>query len=130
MFIHSEKFYVKFTNFFNISEESFLMEMQQSMQQTANQQIVDQFKTLVPDEWYDNLKIDFVNNRTGGVSLSFCGYLYVMERKYRNSINWICNKYSNKKLRCPARCLTSEGNRIKIGKSGHNHDIAVDVKIE
>nr|XP_036672580.1 uncharacterized protein LOC108017179 [Drosophila suzukii] len=49
--------------------------------------------------------------------------MYSVERKYRNSINWVCSKNSNSSLRCPARCVTNPENStgIKLSHRHHNH---------
>eukprot|EP00099_Drosophila_melanogaster_P004583 NP_001189257.1 pre-mod(mdg4)-X, isoform A [Drosophila melanogaster] len=64
-----------------------------------------------------------VPNRRGGKNLIFQGHMYSVERKYRNSINWVCSKNSNSVLRCPARCVTNpeSGNGIKLSHRRHNH---------
>lgn len=61
-------------------------------------------------------------NRRGGINLMCNGYLYTTERKYNKSINWVCNKNSNSRLRCPARCITSGKQMIKFGQRLHNHE--------
>lgn len=63
----------------------------------------------------------YVPNRRGGFNLIFNGYLYTSERRYNNTVNWVCNKNSNVNLRCPARCVTSGQNSIKLSKKLHNH---------
>ncbi|XP_017081894.1 uncharacterized protein LOC108115128 isoform X2 [Drosophila eugracilis] len=64
-----------------------------------------------------------VANRRGGKNLIFQGYMYCVERKYRNSINWVCSKNSNHALRCPARCVTNPESTsgIKLSHRHHNH---------
>ncbi|XP_041632350.1 uncharacterized protein pre-mod(mdg4)-X [Drosophila kikkawai] len=48
--------------------------------------------------------------------------MYTVERKYSNSINWVCSKNSNIKLRCPARCVTTaHSSSIKLSHRHHNH---------
>ncbi|XP_037728933.1 uncharacterized protein LOC119559874 [Drosophila subpulchrella] len=49
--------------------------------------------------------------------------MYSVERKYRNSINWVCSKNSNSALRCPARCVTNpeSSTGIKLSHRHHNH---------
>lgn len=41
-------------------------------------------------------------------------------------MNWVCNKNSNLRLKCPARCVTSGANTIKLSKKGHNHEPVFD----
>ncbi|XP_020813493.1 uncharacterized protein LOC110188206 [Drosophila serrata] len=63
-----------------------------------------------------------VANRRGGQNLIYDGHMYTVERKYRNSINWVCSKNSNIALRCPARCVTnSNTSGIKLSHRHHNH---------
>ncbi|KRF78292.1 uncharacterized protein pre-mod(mdg4)-X [Drosophila virilis] len=51
--------------------------------------------------------------------------MYTVERKYLTTINWVCTKNSNVKIRCPARCVTTAGssgrNSIKLSHRKHNH---------
>ncbi|XP_017056952.1 uncharacterized protein LOC108098510 isoform X2 [Drosophila ficusphila] len=49
--------------------------------------------------------------------------MYSVERKNRNSINWVCSKNSNLALRCPARCVTNQKSttEIKLSDRHHNH---------
>lgn len=65
---------------------------------------------------------NFLRNRRGGLNLIYKGYLYTVERKYYNSVNWVCNKNSNTQLKCPARCVTSKSNGIRLSQREHNHD--------
>ena len=102
--IKIQRVFLKFSGFGH-----FLEQMQHTMQPE-------------PGVWYENVELEYVKNRVGGRSLRYCGYTYVLERKYKKSVNWICNKYSNIKLRCPARCLTTGENRIKFSAKTHNHE--------
>ncbi|XP_060650296.1 uncharacterized protein LOC132787328 [Drosophila nasuta] len=50
--------------------------------------------------------------------------MYTVERRYLKTTNWVCTKYSNTRLRCPARCVTScagSSNSIKLSRRHHNH---------
>lgn len=60
-------------------------------------------------------------NRRGGTNLAHNGFLYTVERKYKTTTNWVCNKNGNATLRCPARCVTSN-DTIKLSRKEHNHD--------
>lgn len=75
---------------------------------------------IYPDMWYER-ELQFIENRRGGFSLKYRGYLFTTERRYNNTVNWVCNKNSNSKLRCPARCVTQGNRMIKFGKRRHNH---------
>lgn len=65
-------------------------------------------------------------NRRGGLNLIFNGYLYTSERRYNSTVNWVCNKNSNLNLKCPARCVTSGEQSIKLSKKLHNHQPIYD----
>lgn len=52
----------------------------------------------------------------------FNGFLYSVERRYQSTVNWVCNKNSNSSLKCPARCVTSSDEKIKLGRKLHNHE--------
>lgn len=82
---------------------------------------VTKFVMFEPKNKKANLR--FIKNRRGGTNLAYNGFLYTAERKYKTTINWVCNKNSNSMLRCPARCVTSN-NTIKLSKKDHNHDRA------
>ncbi|KRG02416.1 PREDICTED: uncharacterized protein LOC108615780 [Drosophila arizonae] len=47
--------------------------------------------------------------------------MYTVERKYLTTINWVCAKNGNVKLRCPARCVTNSNRSIKLSHRKHNH---------
>lgn len=66
-------------------------------------------------------KLKFVRNRRGKLNLIYDGYFYIAKRKFNSTVNWVCNKSSNTKLRCPARCVTAGENAIKLGRRPHNH---------
>lgn len=70
---------------------------------------------------YRKVKLEYVENRRGGKSLVYDGFTYTVERKYKTTTNWVCNKNSNSSLRCPARCVTSD-DTIKLSRREHNHD--------
>ncbi|TDG44617.1 hypothetical protein AWZ03_008938 [Drosophila navojoa] len=55
-----------------------------------------------------------VANRRGGQNLLYNGHMYTVERKYLTTINWVCAKNGNVKLRCPARCVTNSNRSIKL----------------
>lgn len=72
---------------------------------------------------WTHTQLQFVHNRRGGLNLVHNGYLYTAERKYNSTVNWVCNKNSNLRLKCPARCVTAGDNSIKLSKKYHNHDL-------
>ncbi|XP_055905413.1 uncharacterized protein LOC129940912, partial [Eupeodes corollae] len=71
--------------------------------------------------WLDT-NYQYLPNRRGGLNLIYNGYLYTAERKYNSTVNWVCNKNSNSQLKCPARCVTSGNNTIKLSRKQHNHE--------
>lgn len=76
--------------------------------------------TFTCEPLYRKVEFKFVPNRRGGTSLIYNGFTYTVERKYKTTTNWVCNKNSNSLLRCPARCVTSE-DTIKLSRREHNH---------
>lgn len=70
---------------------------------------------------YKDVHLRFLPNRRGGMNLEHNGFLYTVERKYKSTINWVCNKNSNAQLRCPARCVTTDG-QIRLSLKPHNHE--------
>lgn len=73
-----------------------------------------------------NTNFNYLPNRRGGLNLIFNGYLYTSERRYHSTVNWVCNKNSNLHLKCPARCVTSGEQSIKLSKKLHNHEPIYD----
>lgn len=67
-----------------------------------------------------NVRLNLLRNRRGGMNLAYEGYLYSIERRYKTTTNWTCNKIGNP-LRCPARCVTTNDS-IKLSIKPHNHD--------
>ncbi|XP_070073799.1 uncharacterized protein [Drosophila takahashii] len=80
-------------------------------------------KTIDAISDFNKTCYQLVSNRRGGKSLIFQGHMYTVERKYRNSINWVCSKNSNSAIRCPARCVTNpeSSSDIKLSDRHHNH---------
>lgn len=70
---------------------------------------------------YKNVKLKYLPNRRGGMNLAYNGFLYTVERKYKTTTNWVCNKNSNITIKCPARCVTS-ADTIKLSRKQHNHE--------
>lgn len=79
------------------------------------------FTISAPASMFKDVELSYHRNRRGGLNLVYDGFMYTVERKYKSTTNWICNKNSNSTLRCPARCVTSD-NTIKLGSKAHNHD--------
>lgn len=77
--------------------------------------------TFTHEPLYRKVDFEFVPNRRGGQSLVYNGFSYTVERKYKTTTNWVCNKNSSSSLRCPARCVTSD-DTIKLSRREHNHD--------
>lgn len=74
--------------------------------------------------------LQFVQNRRGGCNLAYQGFLYTTERKYTSTTNWVCNKNSNLRLKCPARCVTAGESAIKLSKKLHNHDVVYRINLD
>lgn len=76
---------------------------------------------LTVDPMFKEVNLKYIPNRRGGMNLAYNGFLYTVERKYKSTINWVCNKNSNTILRCPARCVTTD-DRIRLSQKPHNHN--------
>lgn len=68
----------------------------------------------------------FVRNRKGGINLLYGGFVYRKKAEYKNTTNWVCAKApardsNNRLIACYGRCVTDEGNRVRLSKKGHNH---------
>lgn len=68
----------------------------------------------------------FVRNRKGGINLLYGGFVYRKKAEYKNTTNWVCAKAptrdtNNRLVLCYGRCVTDEGNRVRLSKKGHNH---------
>lgn len=68
----------------------------------------------------------YVRNRKGGINLLYGGFLYRKKAEYKNTTNWVCAKAptrdrNNRLVLCYGRCVTDEGNRVRLSKKGHNH---------
>lgn len=68
----------------------------------------------------------FVRNRKGGINLIYGGFVYRKKAAYKNTTNWVCAKAptrdsNNRLVLCYGRCVTDEGNRVRLSKKGHNH---------
>lgn len=68
----------------------------------------------------------FVRNRKGGINLLCGGFVYRKKAEYKNTTNWVCAKAptrdsNNRLISCYGRCVTDEGNRVRLSKKGHNH---------
>lgn len=70
---------------------------------------------------FKDVRWAYHRNRRGGMNLVYDGYMYTVERKYKTTTNWVCNKYTNATIKCPARCVTSY-DTIKLSTKPHNHD--------
>lgn len=75
----------------------------------------------------------FVRNRKGGINLIYGGFVYRKKAEYKNTTNWVCAKAptrdsNNRLILCYGRCVTDEGNRVRLSKKGHNHPPA-DIEI-
>jgi len=82
--------------------------------------VINYLYHLTDDIWLQrNYKL--VANRRGGQNLLYNGHMYTVERKYLTTINWVCTKNSNARLRCPARCVTGGNRSIKLSRRIHNH---------
>lgn len=69
---------------------------------------------------------NFVRNRKGGINLLYRGFVYRKKAEYKNTTNWVCAKAptrdsNNRLILCYGRCVTDEGNRVRLSKKGHNH---------
>lgn len=53
--------------------------------------------------------------------LYFNGFMYAKEATFKTSSNWVCILKNQKNQKCLARCVTSHDNKIKLGKTLHNH---------
>lgn len=75
----------------------------------------------------------FIKNRKGGTNLVYRGFIYRKKAEYKNTTNWVCAKaptrdHNNRLILCYGRCVTDEGNRVRLSKKGHNHPpIDIDV---
>lgn len=78
--------------------------------------------------WSPCFEYKLVKNRNHGFNLEYGGYVYRRKMVYRNSINWVCTRQSNRGAgvdsgggMCPGRCVTNVNGQIKLGKRGHDH---------
>lgn len=64
--------------------------------------------------------------------------MYRKKAEYKNTTNWVCAKApqrdtNNRLILCYGRCVTDEGNYVRLSKKGHNHppldiEVLVDTK--